>query len=396
MTQGEPKVLLYGHGGSGNRGCEALIRSTTTILRKAFGDSVQITVASFRVREDVDAHIPYISNYISHCRHLRRLTPSWVKFQFYKRVMHDYIRAFTFFNYPTINYVNNVDICLSVGGDNYCYETPYWLYAIDRAVKAVNKKLILWGTSIEPSFIDTEMEKDLRLFDLITARESITYEALENKRLINLHLCPDPAFVMEREDPPLPVGWQDGKTIGINISPLVMKYERQSGLTLRSVYALMKHILETTDNSIALIPHVTWPYNDDREPLRQLLDSFPDTHRVIWIDGNYSAPQLKGLISHCRLFIGARTHSTIAAYSSCVPTLALGYSVKARGIAKDILGTESLVLAVQRLSSEREMLHIFGELCERENELRGHMNKIMPSYISAAWEAGKLVRKLLE
>ena len=42
---------------------------------------------------------------------------------------------------------------------------------------------------------------------------------------------------------------------------------------------------------------------------------------------------IKGYISRCELFIGARTHATIAAYSTGVPTLVLGYSVKARGIA---------------------------------------------------------------
>ena len=51
------------------------------------------------------------------------------------------------------------------------------------------------------------------------------------------------------------------------------------------------------------------------------------------------------------MFIGARTHATIAAYSSCVPTLVVGYSIKARGIAKDLFGTdEGYVLPVQALA----------------------------------------------
>ena len=59
--------------------------------------------------------------------------------------------------------------------------------------------------------------------------------------------------------------------------------------------------------------------------------------------------EIKGIISKCRFFIGARTHSTIAAYSTCVPTLAVGYSIKARGIARDIFGTEdNYVVPVQK------------------------------------------------
>ena len=56
------------------------------------------------------------------------------------------------------------------------------------------------------------------------------------------------------------------------------------------------------------------------------------------------------------MFIGARTHSTIAAYSSGVPTLVVGYSVKAKGIAKDLFGTEeNYVLPVQALKEENNL-----------------------------------------
>ena len=49
--------------------------------------------------------------------------------------------------------------------------------------------------------------------------------------------------------------------------------------------------------------------------------------------------QQKYIISQCAYFIGASTPSTIAAYSTGVPTLVVGYSVKAKGIAKDLFGT---------------------------------------------------------
>ena len=49
--------------------------------------------------------------------------------------------------------------------------------------------------------------------------------------------------------------------------------------------------------------------------------------------------ELKGFIARCRFFVGARTHATIAAYSSCIPTFSVGYSIKAKGIAQDIFGT---------------------------------------------------------
>ena len=73
--------------------------------------------------------------------------------------------------------------------------------------------------------------------------------------------------------------------------------------------------------------------------------------------------ELKGYIARCRFFIGARTHSTIAAYSSGVPTLVLGYSVKSKGIAKDLFGTyENYVLTVQQLKEYSELGRAFKSI----------------------------------
>ncbi len=70
----------------------------------------------------------------------------------------------------------------------------------------------------------------------------------------------------------------------------------------------------------------------------------------------YNAKELKGYISRCRAFVGARTHSTIAAYSTGVPTLAIGYSVKARGIAKDLFGTEETMFCRYQISNQKNSL----------------------------------------
>ena len=72
------------------------------------------------------------------------------------------------------------------------------------------------------------------------------------------------------------------------------------------------------------------------------------------------AEKLKGYISKCSFFVGARTHSTIAAYSSNIPTLVIGYSVKSKGIAKDLFGTyKGYVLPVQKLASENSLVDAY-------------------------------------
>src|SRR5690606_14821725 len=105
--------------------------------------------------------------------------------------------------------------------------------------------------------------------------------------------------------------------------------------------------------------HVVWTYNNDLETLNEIYQKFNDTGRVVLI-GDHNCMELKGFIARCRMFIGARTHATIAAYSSMVPTLVVGYSVKARGIAIDIFGTnENYVIPVQSLKEETDLTNAF-------------------------------------
>ena len=159
---------------------------------------------------------------------------------------------------------------------------------------------------------------------------------------------------------------------------------------------LIKHIIDTTDMQVALIPHVVWDNNDDRKPLRVLYDKFKDTGRVVMLE-DHNCMELKGYISRCRFFIGARTHATIAAYSTCVPTLVIGYSVKAKGIAKDIFGTyENYVLPVQSLSNKDDLINAFEWMKSDEDDIRKYLNEGMPVYKENALKSKVEIEKLLE
>ena len=106
--------------------------------------------------------------------------------------------------------------------------------------------------------------------------------------------------------------------------------------------------------------------------------------------------QLKGYISKCRLFVGARTPATIAAYSTAVPTLVVGYSIKARGIAKDIFGTDkNYVISAQNFRTENDLKNAFVWCLDREKEIRNHLKKIMPDYCKKAYLAVDSLEKLI-
>jgi polysaccharide pyruvyl transferase WcaK-like protein len=90
--------------------------------------------------------------------------------------------------------------------------------------------------------------------------------------------------------------------------------------------------------------------------------------------------QIRYVISHCYAFIGARTHSVISAYATCVPTIALGYSVKARGIAYDLGIPEQLVVNCKQLDRPDILLSAFSFLEENRSRIYDSLKENVPEY----------------
>lgn len=370
-------LLLYPHGGSGNHGCEAIVRSTIPIFSQ-----YKSILFSIHPEQDYTAGINNICTIKKESSPINKISFAYLKAFLRYHILRDK-DAFEKIHFkPIISSITKDNLLLSIGGDNYCYGIPSSIYLINKICKKKQCKTILWGCSIEPQLIKGEMLNDLKNYTHIFARESITYQALRNKGIKQVSLFPDPAFKLNHKDLPLPQEFTEYNTVGINLSPLIMNSENINGITLKNYIALIRYILQQTDMQVALIPHVVWSHNDDRIPLKILYDKFKDTGRICMID-DHTAEELKGYIARCRFLIAARTHASIAAYSTQVPTLVIGYSVKARGIARDLFGNEEhYVLPVQSLQKENELVESFQWLQAHEEEIRQHYKTLMPQYIN--------------
>ena len=381
------KLLLYPHGGSGNHGCEAIVRSTLKII------PATATLFSNKPDEDQKYGIDAICALRAAQAPVSRLSldywKAFVRYRFGDKAAFDRA-SFR----PIFQEADADSYALSIGGDNYCYGVPAFIYLVNKQLHKQGIKTILWGCSVEPEAIKGEMLDDLRSYTHIVARESITYEAMREKGIQQVSLFPDPAFQLNRADLPLPEGFAEGNTVGINVSPMIIGHEEAAGMTLLNYQRLIRHIIDTTDMQVALIPHVVWSHNDDRKPLQLLYDEFKDTGRVVLIK-DHNAEELKGFIAHCRFLVAARTHASSAAYSTQVPTLVMGYSVKARGIARDLFGNEEhYVLPVQSLQQEDDLVNGFQWLQAHEEEIRQHYRTFMPDYLAKALQAGQLLQTL--
>ncbi len=392
------KIMLYQHGGSFNHGCEALATTISSEIVNKIENS-EVYLCSHHAYEDEMYNIKSIKKIVDNPRWLRRGTIPYFFYQIDKRLfniksLQDKIEV----DRQCLKLSKNMDYCIAIGGDNYCYNKGKTYWPTERVIKKMGKKMMLWGCSVEPDELAGELAEHLQLFDAITVRDSITYKAfLENGFKDKVHLVADPAFLLETAEVSLPINWKEGQMVGINLSPMILNYTENREQVVKSIYALIDFIINNTDMNVILVPHVRLPYTDDLEVLQPIYEHYKDTGRVLILDDiKLGCKELKGYISKCRFFIGARTHSIIAAYSNCVPALALGYSVKAKGIARDIFGKEDkLVLPVQTFSEPEAMVEGFKYLMDNEEKIKNKLIEVMPEYKKKAEISAEILRKLI-
>ena len=430
------QIILYMHAGSGNHGCEAIVNSLCHMMKE---DAVLV---SYRGNEDWQYTLKELCE-IKQERSFDEHKLAHIAYYAYRMLTKD-AASFLRYRYEDIFKKPMSPLAISIGGDNYCYDSMLSdLRFANLAFTQKGTKTVLLGCSIEPELLKhgqgaqaDRILEDLSHYHLIIARESLTYEALcdaferrreqsnsnnnnnssnnsnnNNRNILNIRSTsniqitpdfprivqiPDPAFTLGYVRKKVPDGFWKGNTVGVNVSPLIQKSESVPGITMKCYEELIEWIIEHTDMQIALIPHVVWKNNDDRKPLSELYEKYKSTERLVQIpDG--SCEELKGYISQCRFFVGARTHATIAAYSTCVPTLVVGYSVKAAGIAQDLFGSqEHYVLPVQSLKDPQDLVCEFQWLMEQENSIWEHLQKKIPDYQEQALRTGEEINRLWE
>ena len=211
------KIVMYPHGGSGNHGCEAIVRTTSILLS---GNDLILYTENLEedCRYGLDKVVPIQHSH----QNVGKLSISYLKAFWRSHILHDGNAFDELYFSPVISNLDSGNILLSIGGDNYCYGDNRYIYLINKKARKNGCKTVLWGCSVNPEEITDEMYEDLALYDLIIARESITYAALKeiNRKTI---LLPDPAFNLKKQKGFIPSKLEDNTFVGLNLSPMVQK-----------------------------------------------------------------------------------------------------------------------------------------------------------------------------
>ncbi len=392
------KYAFYSHGGSQNHGCEAIVRTLSSMIKNEKPDSY-IKLYTFNKNEDEKAGLSLIDeteefNYSKNPENIS--FKDKIKISLYSKQSQKKADEFYYSISCRNPSLNNNDVYISVGGDNYCYGDGHIAKAMNTTLRSLGKKTVLWGCSIGENDMTPDKIEDLKGFDLIVARETFSYDALiKNGINRNTVLYPDSAFLLPVDEEMKNKFEVKDHTVGINISNFVYPDNcDENHPAKKAVYSLIRYILDETDLNILLIPHVTRNNACDCKTLSEIYDKFK-CGRIDIVGGEYSATEYKSIISRCEMFIGARTHATIAAYSTCVPTLVIGYSIKSKGIANDIFGTyDGYVFPVEELSDSDRFIEIFKNFYSKNNEIREYLKNFMPDYIKKAENSIKELFKI--
>lgn len=367
------RYLLYGYGGAYNHGAEAIVRTTVAMLRQSDAPILLSTHfpdqdREFGIDELVDLLIPADLSWIKQERQAKTLGEKevWAK--------HMYRKA--------LEQIDQDTVCVGIGGDNYCYSNWYRQSIFHKTAKDMGAVSFLWGCSIQPEMIDAKMEAVLQGHDHIYVRESETEHALCAHGILHqVTRLPDPAFFLNPSPIPLPDGFVPGETVAVNLSPLIL---RRNSKVLDCFVDAIHCLLDRAEN-LLLVPHVTMPADDDRQAIGILQErlSLEKRNRVLCLEGSFCAAELKYAISQCSLLLCTRTHASIASYSTCVPTLVVGYSIKSVGLGRD-MDMSHWVLPLEMCE---ELPKRVAELWECRQEVREALVERM-AVCRLQWETG--------
>ncbi|MCK4818973.1 polysaccharide pyruvyl transferase family protein, partial [bacterium] len=236
-----------------------------------------------------------------------------------------------------------IDLC---GGDSFA-DIYGWRHCIPQLfTKLVAQKkgipFVLAPQTLGPfksNILRRVAKKIVSNADLVFVRDNMSY-IYARKELgggENLKEVTDVAFALpyssEKHD-------DNGRIrVGINVSGLLYNggYTQGNQFELKANYPELCHtiinfFIAMKDVEVHLIPHVISDDNeveDDYRVSKTLSQKYPG----VILPKKFETPmQAKNYISKMGFFIGARMHSTIAAFSSGVPVVPISYSRKFQGL----------------------------------------------------------------
>lgn len=307
------------------------------------------------------------------------------------------------------------DLVIDLSGDmlteDYGAHVAYSHFLPVLTAMAMHRPYMFCAQSIGPfKYTKPLARRLLQGAALITAREKITHDYLRDMGIAEekIVMTTDMAFLLEPADDGVireillseGLGADDQPLLGISLSNLAHNHyrKRNPGAAHTEFTTMLAGLLDSISNDfkyrVVFVPHVTGPRpSADDRLFSDRIREHMQTPAVV-ICGDYTPDILKGIISRCGLYMGARMHANIAALTSGIPTLAIAYSHKTDGIMQ-LFGQSEYVCDIATLDTNR-LITCFKQLHENREtiscSLRDHTRQMKERAFHNIELAGELLK----
>jgi colanic acid/amylovoran biosynthesis protein len=403
------KVVITGVTGFRNRGVEALVTTTIEQLQTRL-PNLETTIISHTPDYDCVRLKDFETKVSSD--ELQSIRKSIVK-QLRARlpIISDKIT-------PEYSSIANSNLLIVSGGD--MFSSAYGSVQLKLSLRLIKIALVanipvaFLAQSFGPFNKNDEQVflKLLRRASLITVRESISYRYLIDILKLKKDLVKktsDSAFLLipsshDKVEQMLSFYGlkKDRPVIAIAVSQGISgfsKCDRQQHL--QSWTVICKRLVDELNTQLLIIPHVQEVFYsvDDRIFATDLIENLNYNPNIKLAGASHSASEFKGLLGSCDLVIAERMHAAIGGLSSGVPTVVVGYSIKAEGIMNDILGAESahngMLISIQDFLNHELAYNTIKTAWTRRTEVKEQLQERLPIIKKEAMDNFEFIAQLL-
>ena len=289
--------------------------------------------------------------------------------------------------------------------------------------KLLNKNIVVYAATIMAHKCKGYIKRKITKFclnkaNLVTLREKKSFEFLNDMGLTPPYIActADLAFLLdpipmpeaiellkengvEKKDTPLV-----GMTVAfdsivyrygfVDIKDPVEKYKAHA----RILAKIIDFLIEKLHANVVFFPHSTDARKEenDYKLACDIIKNVINKSRVINMQKDYFACQLKGMIGCCDLFIGERIHSVIAALSMKVPSIVLSNKTDVRvcGIIGEMLGQYDWIYNNERVDVT-SLKQLIDKAWEEREVIQKKLETVIPAAMKLAMINGELLKEVM-
>ena len=309
---------------SPNKGCEALTYSIISVINNILSNK-DITIYNYSGTD-----IGYFKDEFPNIK-FENVYPNL------KDISFKYIKS-----------LKKCDIILDATmGDSFSdiYSKKYynWLIINKKLAELLCKNYILLPQTYGPFYNKKSLKKAINVIkkaNKVYIRDDMSKKLLEDNGIDNAILMTDMAFMLPYDKKMYNFKKNNKTKLGINISGLLEKggfnSENQFGLTIEYkdlIDSVIKKYSNNPNYEVHIIPHVIGLDGNEKDDDYKVSKYYAEKYKNCILAPIFNTPvEAKSYISNMDIFIGSRMHSTIAAFSTNVPTIPISYSRKFEGL----------------------------------------------------------------